>query len=264
MRPLARASAIAANTFREALRNRAFLGLLVMTLSFLIFSMVMAELAVRGEKARVVQDFGLFSMSLFGVLIAIVMGVILVYKELEKKTIYTIIPKPVRRWEFILGKYLGMLGLLFVEVAVMALVWLFVLWSKDATINADTFKAIVLIFFEIALVSSIAVFFSAFSSPILSGVFTAGIFTLGRTAYIVGDMLEAKKGLFVDFPEFRPLGELYVATCPNLTAFNVSQDLLLDIPVQTSYVFASGLYALSYVVFFLCLAMLLFERRDFV
>jgi ABC-type transport system involved in multi-copper enzyme maturation permease subunit len=255
--------AIAINATKEALRNRAFLGLMILAMAFLLFSMALAELAVRGEAARVVLDFGYFALSLFGVVIAIVMGVILVYKEVDKKTIFTIIPKPVHRYEFILGKYLGMLAMLVVEVGVMAAVWMLVLASKDAPIDVGIAQALVLIFVEIMVVLSIAVLFSAFSSPILSGVFTLGIFVMGRTAYIVAEMVASKKGLFAS-PTAETLGTAYTHICPDLNVFNISQDLLLGIEVPWSYVAASTGYGLAYVVFFLAAAMLLFMRRDFI
>ena len=117
MGALNRSFALAENTFLDAIRNRIFLGLLVMAIAFLLFSTVLSDLAVRGEAERVVLDFGLFSMSLCGVLLSIVMGVILLHKEVEKKTIYTLLSKPVSRVEVIVGKYLGMLSVLAVGMA---------------------------------------------------------------------------------------------------------------------------------------------------
>ena len=264
MKAMTRILAVASNTWREALRNWAFIGLMIVAMGFLFFSMALAELAVRGEAARVVLDFGYFAISLFGVVIAIVMGVILLYKELEKKTIYTILPKPIHRYEVLLGKYLGMLVVLVVEVVVMAVVWFLVLFAQEASLGMDTVMGVVLILFEIMLIASVALLFSSFSSPVLSGIFTLGIFVLGRLSYLVGDMLASSKGLFAQNPSMRPLGEFYVAVFPDLSVFNVSQDLLQGIPITAGYVLAAGGYALSYVVFFLGVGMILFQRRDFI
>ncbi len=264
MKGMSRVYAVASNTWREALRNRAFIGLMIVAVGFLFFSLALAELAVRGEAARVVLDFGYFAISLFGVVIAIVMGVILVYKEIEKKTIFTIIPKPIHRHEFLLGKYLGMVVVLVIEVAVMAVVWALVLWARDAPLGMDTVMGVSLILFEIMVIASVALLFSSFSSPVLSGIFTFGIFVLGRLSYLVSDMLVSTKGIFVNSPSLRPLGEAYVAICPDLSVFNVSQDLLQEVPIPVGYVAASGAYALSYIVVFMALAMLLFQRRDFI
>ena len=264
MGSLGRIAAIASNTTREALRNRAFIGLVLAALAFIGFSMVLAELAVRGQAARVVQDFGPFAIGLFGVVIAITMGVILLYKEIDKKTIFTVVPKPVHRHEIVLGKYLGMLAILAVAVGALGAAWAGVLALKGAPLTIEVVKVVVLIYFEIMVVTSVAVLFSAFSSPVLSGLFTFGIFFLGRVAYLVTEMLQAHKGLFVDNPGLRPLGEIFVATFPDLQTFNVTQNLLLGLPVPGSYVLASLGYALAYVLFFLCGAMILFQRRDFI
>ncbi len=261
---LGRIGAIALNTVREAIRNRAFLGLILLALAFLLFSLALTELAVPGEAMRIVIDFGYFATGLFGALIAIVIGVILVYKEVDKKTIYTIIPKPVHRFEFILGKFAGMLAILFVGMAVMVAVWFFVLYSQGEPPTGEIAKGLVLIFSEVALVAALAIFFSSFSSPILSGVLTVGIFITGRTIYMVSEMLAAHKSVFTRVPALRPIGEFLVAVVPDLQTFNATQDILLGIPISPEYVLAAMSYAAAYVLVFLLAAMLVFQRRDFV
>lgn len=259
-----RIRAIARNTFKEAVRNRAFIGLLLLALVFLISSVVLSALAVSDQAPRVVVSFGLFGISLFGVVIAVVMGVILVYKEIEKKTIYTVVPKPVHRFEIILGKYLGLLAILVVELSILALVWFLILWTKDVTVTLEHVKALLLVFFEVMLITGVALLFSAFSSPILSGIFAALIFVVGRVVYIVDEMLRAGSGLFVTSPELRPVGKAVVAVFPDLNVFNGSHEVLLGVPIAWDYIGSALGYALSYVVVLLALATLLFQRRDFV
>jgi ABC-type transport system involved in multi-copper enzyme maturation permease subunit len=259
-----RIRAIARNTFKEAVRNRAFLGLMVLALLFLGSSLVLSALAVSDQAPRVVVSFGFFGISLFGVLIAVVMGVILVYKEIERKTIYTVIPKPVHRFEIILGKYLGLLAILVIEIGVLSTVWLLILWGKDVVVTAEYAKALLLVFCELMLVTAVALLFSSFSSPILSGIFATLIFVVGRLVYIVDEMLRARAGLFTSSPELRPFGRAIVAVFPDLNVFNVSHEVLLGVSVEWSYVASAIGYALSYVVVLLAAATLLFQRRDFV
>ena len=259
-----RVRAIASNTFKEAVRNRAFLGLMVLALVFLISSLVMSALAVTDQASRVVVSFGLFSISLFGVVISIVMGVILVYKEIEKKTIYTVVPKPVHRFEVILGKYLGMLFILIVEVGVLSAVWALILWWKGVPVSVEIGKALMLIFMEVMVVTAVALLFSAFSSPILSGIFAGGIFVVGRVVYIVDEMLRARSGVFSSSPELKSVGQAVVAVFPDLNVFNASHEILLGVPVDWGYVGMAFGYASSYVLVLLALAVLLFQRRDFV
>ena len=260
---LMRISALASNTFLEAVRNRIFIGLLLMTFGFLAFSTVLSDLAVRGESQRVVLDFGLFSMSLCGVLIAIVMGVILLYKEVEKKTIYTLLSKPVGRVEVIVGKYIGMLMVLGSGMALMVTLWVMILAYKGTDVTLDHGLAGLLLFFEVMIVAAVAMVFSAFSSPVLSGLFTFGIFGLGRLLYLIEEMLESSKGFFINNPGLRGPAEAFVAICPDLSVFNVSQDLLQGIPVTGAYVGSAFGYSLAFVVCLLSIASFLFLRRDF-
>lgn len=259
-----RIRAIARNTFKEAVRNRAFIGLLLLALVFLASSLVLSALAVSDQAPRVVVSFGLFGISLFGVVIAVVMGVILVYKEIEKKTIYTVIPKPVHRFEIILGKYLGLLAILVVELAFLSLVWVLILWTKDVAVTAEYAKALLLIFCEVMLITAVALLFSSFSSPILSGIFAVLIFVVGRVVYIVDEMLRARSGLFASNSVARAFGKAVVAVFPDLGVFNASHEVLLGVPIEWGYVATALGYALSYVVVLLALATLLFQRRDFV
>ena len=273
-----RIRAIANNTFREAVRNRAFIGLMMLALFFLVFSIALSQLAVPGQAARVLLNFGFFSISLFGVLIAIVMGVILVHKEIEKKTIYTIVPKPVHRFEVILGKYVGMLLILLVEVGVLAAVWMLILWAEGVPPSAQIVKALLLVFMEVMLVTAVAVVFSSFSTPVLSGIFTTGIFVLGRVAASL-QALAAKPlkvtgagGAESDVAE--RIGELsgsvtsglldvVAAIVPDLTVFDGSDQVLLGVDITNGYLLGAFGYALSYIVVLLALAVLLFQRRDF-
>jgi ABC-type transport system involved in multi-copper enzyme maturation permease subunit len=258
-----RCLALAENTFLDAIRNRIFLGLLVMAIAFLLFSTLLSDLAVRGEAERVVLDFGLFSMSFCGVLISIVMGVILLHKEVEKKTIYTLLSKPVSRIEVIVGKYLGMLSVLAVGMTLMVMIWVLLLASKGADVRIDHALAGFLLFFEVMIVAAIAMVFSAFSSPVLSGLFTFGIFGLGRLLYLIENMLDSSRGFFVNNPALRGPAEVFVWICPDLSVFNVSQDLLQGIPVTGAYVGSAFGYAMATVIFLLGFASVLFLRRDF-
>ena len=170
----------------------------------------------------------------------------MLYKEIDKKTIFTIIPKPVHRFEIVLGKYFGMGLILVVEMVVLSLVWVLLLSWRGAPITPDIFKALVLIFFEILLMMAVALMFSSFSRPILTGILTLGVFVLGRVIYLVHEMLLARAGLFVDNPGLRPIGEVWVAVIPDLGVFDASQEVLLGIPIRWSYVLNAGGYCLSY------------------
>lgn len=264
MESLNRVLAIARNTFKEAVRNRAFIGLMLGALIMIFASLIMSELVVFDQRRRIIQDFGLFFISFAGVIISIIVGVLLVYKELERKTIYSLLSKPVFRHEFIVGRYLGMFLILIAVVVGLTLAWHFVLVVRDVPIRLVFVKAALLVLAELSVVAAVAVLFSAFSSPVLSGIFTFGIFVLGRQVYFIEEMLQASKGIFVTTPLLRPLGDAVIRVFPDLGMFDISKEILLEVEVTWGYVGQSLGYGLAYVVILVSLAAFIFQRRDFV
>jgi len=262
--PVIRVIAVAKNTFREAVRNRAFVALTGFAVAFILFSLILSELTVVGQGPRVVVDFGLYAISLFAAATAILMGTLMVYKELERKTIYTILSKPIRRHEFLLGKYLGMVGILVTELLILGLIWSAVLWMQGGALSGEHFKALLLIGFEASLVAAVAVMFSSQSTPALTGLFTLGVFVVGRVVYVLEEMLQGSKGLFVDNPLARLFGQAVTALFPDLSVFNVTQQLLLEVTISWAYLGQAALYAVGYGVIVIGIGMLAFERRDFV
>ncbi|MCB9739713.1 MAG: ABC transporter permease [Deltaproteobacteria bacterium] len=259
---LGRVAAVTGNTLREAGRNRIFYGLLVVAGVMILGSMVLSDLALVDQKARLVQDFGLFVIPLLTVLTAVVLGVVLLQKEIEQKTLYAILPKPVRRSEFLVGKFLGLASLLAVQMAVLSLCWMAVLLMRGGEVTRPILVALGLSYVEIVMVTAIATFFSALSSPILSGVLTTGLFAVGRISYVLTDLMSAKKGIFVEVPAMRAFGRALVTVVPDLSTFNISDEVLLGWAVPDGYVWSAVGYGLSWTVVFLVLGVLVFERRD--
>jgi ABC-type transport system involved in multi-copper enzyme maturation permease subunit len=259
-----RITAIAWNTFREAVRNKILYSLLFFAVLIILSALAIGNLTLH-EEVRTIRDIGLFGIDIFGVLIAIFVGVNLLYKELDLKTVYTILPKPLWRWEFVLGKWLGMLLTLAVQMTVMGAVLALVLASEGAHFDMPTLKAVWLLFVNVMVVTSIAVFFSAFSSPFLSGFFSLGCFVVGRSV-----------------PDIRALGEklgagakttldLFCNLMPNLHLFYPSGAIVgaEDLSVHRQFVGADYMlsatgYGIGYSLVVLVLAMLIFRKRDFV
>jgi ABC-type transport system involved in multi-copper enzyme maturation permease subunit len=261
-RAIARTLAVAGNTLREAGRNRLFYGLLAATALLLGFALVLSDLALSDQKARLVQDFGLFVIPLLCVITAVLLGALLLHKELERKTLYAILPKPVRRGEFLLGKWLGLCVLLAGELAALAAVWAGVLTLRGGDFGWVLVKALGLQYLELVLVCAVALFFSALSSPVLTGVFTAGVFLVGRVSYVIGDLMGQNKGVFAEVPAMRALGRVLLAVVPDLSTFNVSDDVLQGWTIGRDYLWHATAYGLGWTAFFLALGLLLFERRD--
>ena len=258
-----RVIAIARNTFVEAARNRAFWGLGVAAAGLVVSSIVASGLAVSDQASRVLVDFGLFAIGVLEVVIATVLGVILIYKEVERKTFFLVLTKPVHRHEVVLGKFVGLLGVLGVALLIMAAAWFVSLWTRGVLLSADMGRALLLSFMEGALVTSVALFFSAFATPVMSGVFTVGVFLVGRNIALLEELLAARKGPLVRSPLARAVAEAAVFIFPDLTRFGVEREVILGIPVTWEYVGACALYCAGYCLFFLALAALIFRRKEF-
>ena len=251
-------------TFLESIRHRVLIAMLFAALALMGFGFVLSALAVRDQQLRVAVDFGLFSLGLIGVMIAIIMGVILVFKEVQRKTIYTLLSKPVPRPLFVLAKYFGLSAILFGALFLLTLAWFLLIKARGGSVEAGHLIAVSLIFVEVLLITSIAIWFSTFASPVLSGIFTLGFFLIGRNIPILEHMLQQEEGFFQSNALIHGLGTGLVKMCPDLTVFQVSDALVHGYPVGGSYAVSAGLYAFWYIAIFLSLAILIFQRRDFI
>src|SRR5437660_7236283 len=177
-----RVVAIARNAFREAVRDRVLYNLVVFALLLIGGAVFLGELSA-GQEAKIIVDLGLSATLLFGMFIAVFVGVGLVYKEIERRTLYAILSKPVSRGEFLLGKYFGLCLTLLVNVIVMglgvSLALVYVRRGWDPLV-AHVWPAIFLIFFELMILTSVALLFSSFSSPSLSALLTFFVFIIGH------------------------------------------------------------------------------------
>lgn len=260
---IGRIYAIALNTFREASRSRVIYGIVLAAVGFNLFGIALGELSVY-EQARVARDVGLAGVSLFGCITAIVLGVSLLYTEVQRRTIHTILAKPLRRAEFVVGKYLGMAGTLTVLVVLFTLAMAGLLYLQGVPMDAAVTKAVALASTEVLVVAAVAIFFSAISSPFLSGIFSFLVFFLGRITPEIRIFLDTTES-----PVIRALlrGALYVV--PDLHIFAVSGSKVDDTYVSVhdtfvtwGYVGNGALYGLLYVTMLLILAALIFSRRD--
>lgn len=255
---LARIYAIALNTFREAVRSKVLFAILFFAILLIMGSLAFGELSLY-EQERVIRDLGVVIITLFGALVAIYTGVSLLHKEIEKKTIYTIVSKPIERWHFLIGKYLGILFTMAVLIAVMAAIFFALLAVRQIPVEASIAQAMLLIYVEVAVIAAIAMVFSAFSSPFLSGMLTASLFLLGNLHDNIGHFAEAS-----DSPMVRTVLGIARVLLPDLTLYNLSDEVTAVSPVTWNYMgYATG-HALLYVTMLLVAAAVIFKRRDFI
>jgi ABC-type transport system involved in multi-copper enzyme maturation permease subunit len=267
---MSRVASIALNVFRESVRDKVLYNLVLFAVLMIAASFLIGQLTA-GQDIKIIKDLGLSATGIFGLFIAVFIGIGLVYKEVERRSIYGLLAKPITRVDFIVGKYVGLVLTLLVNIAVMAAALLAVLAAMkllgspalalvlDApAVDPRLLLAIALIFVELALVTAIALFFSTFSSPMLSAALTFGL-------YIVGHF-NADLKHFEQVVSSRPAAWLARALyylLPNLAPFDISAAVVHGQPLAAGYVLMSVGYAVVYIAFVLLGATLIFARRDF-
>jgi ABC-type transport system involved in multi-copper enzyme maturation permease subunit len=247
---------IALNTFRENLRDKLLYNLLIFALLMIGSSLLLMRITL-GEFHRLLLDIGLGSVNIFSVLIAIFVGIGLVSKEIDKKTIYTIVSKPVARFEFLLGKFLGLTITLFINMLIMTAGLLAVLMAQSVPIEAVLFKAIGLMLLECMVVTAVALLCSTFTSATLSAIFTLAIFVIGHLTADLKTFGQKMEGLGRNVLE----GMYYLL--PNLERFNLKGNVTHHIDVPLNDLALIVAYGMAYAAFLLLLASVIFQRRDF-
>jgi ABC-type transport system involved in multi-copper enzyme maturation permease subunit len=250
--------AIALNTFKEAIRDRVLYLLLFFAAVCIIFSRLLALLTV-GDEVKIIKDVGLASISLFGALMAILMGTGLVFKEIDKKTIYTIVSKPIHRYQFILGKFLGLVLTLLIMLLLMSFILLALVFFYTSKIEWELLVAILFIFFELCLITSVALLFSCFSTPILSSIFSLAFYLIGHTAWGLETLIKKiPPGLG------KTTAQILYHFLPDLENFNFRTEIVQHLHIPSGLYLYSILYGIFYTLFVLILAVLVFRKRDFI
>ncbi|MDH3629033.1 MAG: ABC transporter permease [Acidobacteriota bacterium] len=248
--------AIALNTFREAIRDRVLYLLLVFALILIVVSQLLSLLTV-GDEEKIIADMGLSAISIFGVLTAVFIGVSLVFKEIERRTVYTLLANPVRRWQFLLGKFVGLMAVLLMNVVLMSIALSIVLVLRGQP-PWDLVPALFLITIELAVVTSFALLFSTLTNPILAAVWTFASYVAGHLAWslpLLRDKVTGTIGKWVC--------DAVYAVMPHLHRLDIKADAVHGLPLPDGYVWMAALYGVSYAAVILLLASVAFERKDF-
>jgi ABC-type transport system involved in multi-copper enzyme maturation permease subunit len=261
---------VAGAAFRESVRDRVPYSMVIFAVLLMAASFLISQMTA-GQDMKIIKDLGLAALSVFGVLIAVFLGIGLVTKEVERRSIYGLLTKPVTRTEFVLGKYLGLLLTLLVNLGVMTLAYYAVLAYMDyvATPNARAawptppldprlLLAVVLIVAELALVTAVALFFSTFSSPLLSACLTLGLWVAG---HFNADLRNFEN--VVDSAPVVVLARALYYVLPNLAPFDIKAEVVHGFPVGGRHVLMTMIYAVLYSGVLLTAAIAIFRRRDF-
>ena len=288
---MGKAYQIAKNTFRESIRDKILYVIAFFAAVMMFSSLALGWISI-GDQLQVVQDFSLAVLSFFGALMAVFVGTGLIYKEIDKRTIYTILSKPVRRWQFLLGKYLGLLSVLGIAMlGMLVAALLFVMYAaytaqfspiEDWTqrVNWGWFSmAVVMLFFELMVVVSLAMFFGCISSPILSAIFTFTAYLVGQVSYTINYMFTTFKPVtesvasvtgesLTDFASntyflLKPLSVLIYYILPDLQHFQIRNQVVLGPAPTVSQILVGMAYGIGYSAAVILLTSLLFDRKRF-
>jgi len=261
---------IAVNVFRESVRDKVLYNLVFFAILLIGASVLIGQLSA-GQEVKIIKDLGLAAMSIFGLFMAVFIGIGLVAKEVEKRSIYALLAKPITRPQFVAGKYIGLVLTLAVNLAIMTLAFYAVLawmnwqatdalrrsWEAPA-LDAALLKAIALVFVQLMIVTAVATVFSTFSSPLLAAALTFGLYVVGHfnadlrnfdTVVQSKPVVWAARALYFLLPNFAPL--------------DVKAQVVHGQPVTWGYMAMTSGYALAYIAALLVLAVWIFSRRDF-
>ena len=248
---------IAVNTFKESARNKMFYLLVFFGILFALSSRLISFLTL-GDSLKVLKDTGLAAINFFCVLIAIFTGINLVYKEIEKRTVYNILSKPVSRDEFIIGKFLGLALTMLVALTAMAVIFFFFVALSGGGFDLRIILFFFMLFLELLLIVAISLLFSSFTTPILSFIFTVSLYLIGHVLWTFN---EFKSYLATPFWKVFTLVIYYLL--PNLEKFNIKNDVVLGGALNPWTILFSVLYALAYILTLLAVTILIFRKREF-
>ena len=262
--------AIAINVFKESVRDKVLYNLVFFAVLLIAASYLIGQLTA-GQDIKIIKDLGLAATSVFGLFIAVFIGIGLVSKEVDKRSIYSLLAKPIRREDFVIGKYLGLVLTLLVNVGVMTVAlyavlgylawmaggWMLPGWERPA-VDPLLLEAIALIFLQLMIVTAVALFFSTFSTPMLSAALTFGLYVVGH----FNADLKSFENVIASRPAAYAARTLYYLL-PNLAPLDVKNQVVHGVPVSWEYILLNTGYAVFYITALVLAAVFIFSRRDF-
>jgi Cu-processing system permease protein len=250
-----RVSAVAFNTYRETVRERVLYNLVFFAILMTLSGLLLGQLSIRQDE-KIIKDIGLASMDLFGTLIAIFIGVGLVNKEIERRSLYPLLAKPLTREEFFVGKFLGLSFTLLVNVAVMTCGLWVTLAATGVGPDPRLLSAVYPVYLGLLLVVALALFFSTLTSPALAAVCTVGVVLAGRFSDVIRNMRQVAPGV----PEWLPTGLYYLL--PNFRNLDFKDQVVYGDPVSGQTLLWVSAYAMAYAAVLILAGLAAFRSRD--
>lgn len=250
---------VARNTFREAVRDRVLYNLVFFALLMIASAVIVGQISMDIETV-VMVSLGLSAISLIGLLIAVFTGVGLVSKEIDKRTLHAVLAKPLRRWEFLLGKFAGLVLTLAVNTAAMAAgLFLAMLFVKHSIVRSDAvvLVAVYFILLKLALVVALAMLFSCFTSPLLAILFTGGLYVAGLFVAQLRNLQNTQMT-----PQMQKVFSILSFLLPNFENYDVMGAAAHGRSIPSSVVAHNTLYTVLYCAIVLSVAAVIFSRKD--
>jgi ABC-type transport system involved in multi-copper enzyme maturation permease subunit len=257
MNPLIRMHTIASNTFREAIRNKLLYTLLGFGVLMIGAGVLLATLSYV-EVNEILQDMGMAAIRFFSAGIAIFVGIGLIHDEVDRRTIFTILSKPVSRTEFLIGKWAGLTFTVWLQLVLMGIAFAIVSGMAGAPLNIGHVMAIGLIGLELMVLVAVATLFSSFTTPMLAASFSIGLWLIGhlsREVHVLGQQSDVESVSWTAGFVFEIL--------PDFEVFNKTLEAVHGLPIAGSEVGLAVVYACGYTAGTLALASIIFSRRDF-
>lgn len=250
--------AIAANGFREVIRDRILYVIGFFTIILALGLRIIPDIAV-GADAKIILDLGMATTALLGAIVAIFVGTGLINKEIEKRTVLVLIAKPLSRSELIVGKHLGLMGVLAVVIAVMTVIYLgMITWAKVNYSLSSILVAQVYLLLELAIITAVALVFGVFTSSILATLLSFGVYLMGHISSALLKLGQISKNQSIE-----ALTKSLYILLPNLDQFNLKNEAVYGLLPSGVELFQSAIYAVLYTVLLLTIAIVIFSRRQF-
>jgi ABC-type transport system involved in multi-copper enzyme maturation permease subunit len=248
--------AIAWVTFHELLREKVLWSAFVFALFCVGLAYSVSQLSF-AENARIALDFGLASVSIVGGLISVIMGATLIAKEVQNRTLYLVLTKSIWRWQFVAGKFIGLLGVLIVNATIMTVTLLLVYWLAGGGANSVLFKSLLLQITEFGVLAATACVFSALSTTTLSAILASGVWVIGHAMADLRLLAQKIEPAFL-----RPILDIVSRILPDLTRFDIKAEVAHELPVSWGYAITCMGYGVAFILFALTVSCVAFSKRD--
>ncbi len=249
--------AISLNTFKESIRDKVLLSLVLLGLLLIAASKMCVPISI-GQAHKIIKDWGVGLIEIFSVFIVVLIGTRVLYQEIERKTIYSIMSKPVRDWEFVFGKFLGLYYLVIVIQLILFIIFLLFTKFYLGTVDWYLLNALYFYLFEFLLLNAVAVFLSCFTTPITAGILTLLLFFTGQLTHYLKDLV-----LVMKTPNLNALVNSLYFILPNFSVFNVKASVVYHLPISINSYFLSFSYSVLYSMILLIISSLLYSLKEY-